>query len=427
MMPSQLGSNSDEVLLQNAAIGPLVQCRQALPPSVLELLCLTNDIGEPLPASILLPQSGAASAADSRQAVSPHLTAAAPRAQSWTDPRNLQGMTNDLGDPIPLSIFQRPVAEPDEGLPVESHAAAVRRLTSTATPSKKAAGSLRVPGTQEPTEDGCKIGMRDLLRYRQRLGGAKVEGGGTGLKTVSCTIAPQRVVSELRAKAAVKTEGEGTGLETASCTTAPQRAVSKLRAKAVAKRELGPAGRAPSSLYVEKELPAHLRGIRARVHVDEPCEVARQCSPAADSDAESECSAPSEPDESAEIIVGPTNLAVMPLKLEDLCLFRLERHTGTVKRVPLVSNPRRLSLADALRLSHARPEEAPLSFGSTLHLSYGAGQPCRPCMFERWAGRCIKSWLCDFCHLHTTQKARRDGPRAQARTKAAASRRKRGV
>jgi len=403
VIPPQLGSDSDEMLLRSAEVGPSVPT--ALPSSVMELLRLTNDIGTPLPTSLFLPQSGAPSAAGSTRATSrrggsksttgtpPHPTAAARQTQSWTDLQNLQSMTNDLGDPIPLSVFQRSVAELDEGLQVESHTAAVRRLVSTAPHSKRATRPLRVPGLQEPTEDGRNIGIHDLLGHRRRLGGAKIEGEGTGLKTADCTMTPQSVVS-------------------------------KLRAKAIAQGELGPASPAPSSSYVDEELLACLRGPRARVHADEPGEIAKQCSPTVDSDAESECSAPSEPDESAEVVVGPTDLAVTPLKLEDLCLFQLERHTGTMKRVPLVSNPRRLSLADALRLSQARPEEAPLSFGSTLHLNYGAGQPCRPCMFERWAGRCNKSWLCDFCHLHTVQKARRDGPRAQARTKAAASRRK---
>lgn len=123
----------------------------------------------------------------------------------------------------------------------------------------------------------------------------------------------------------------------------------------------------------------------------------------------------SEADEDADVIVGPTNLAVMPSKLEALFLPDL---CGGGPVVPVGSSSRCLRLSDTLRLSRARSGEAPLSFGSVLHLNYGAGQPCRPCMFERWAGRCNKSWLCDFCHLHTVRPDR-SGVRAQgARTKA---------
>lgn len=137
-----------------------------------------------------------------------------------------------------------------------------------------------------------------------------------------------------------------------------------------------------------------------------------------DSDAEEPAS---DPDEPAEIIVGPTKMASMPFNLEDLSLPQGSLKGGSVEAVPLKSSSRCLSLSDARRLSHARLEEAPLSFGSVVHLNHGPGHKCRPCMFERWAGRCSKSWLCDFCHLHEVQKVRQNGaggPRAQGRRKA---------
>mmetsp|Transcript_59749 Transcript_59749/g.165165 ORF Transcript_59749/g.165165 Transcript_59749/m.165165 type:complete len:422 (+) Transcript_59749:95-1360(+) len=117
----------------------------------------------------------------------------------------------------------------------------------------------------------------------------------------------------------------------------------------------------------------------------------------------------SEPGESADVLVGPTYLAVQPMKLEELSLPESAGKNGSIRKVPLGSNSRCLSFSDAMRLARLRQGEAPLSFGSTLHVNFGPGQPCRPCMFERWAGRCDKSWLCDFCHLHTVHKRRADG------------------
>lgn len=134
---------------------------------------------------------------------------------------------------------------------------------------------------------------------------------------------------------------------------------------------------------------------------------AEECA-ASDFDDDDALSEASEPGCSAELVVGPTDLAVQPYRLEDLCLpDRLP--SGHVVQAPLQSGPRCVSLRDMARLSAARPAQAPLSFGSTLHLNYGGPQSkCRPCMFERWAGRCTKSVLCDFCHMHEN-KGPRDG------------------
>jgi len=110
----------------------------------------------------------------------------------------------------------------------------------------------------------------------------------------------------------------------------------------------------------------------------------------------------------AEVLVGPTHLAVKPFKLEDQALPQRFGQSG-IFAVPLQSGPGCLSLSDALRLADARSGRAPLSFGSTLHLCRGHDKLCRPCMFERWVGRCTKSWLCDFCHMHVSDKKVRKG------------------
>lgn len=135
-----------------------------------------------------------------------------------------------------------------------------------------------------------------------------------------------------------------------------------------------------------------------------------------DDDDESVCSEASDLDDPINVIVGPTNMAVAPFTLEQLWLRTVSKGpcplgfgsaTPQLVKVMLRSSPRQLSLSDALRLSEARSLQAPLSFGSVLHICQGDKAPCRPCMFERWAGRCSKKWLCDFCHLHTGQKQRR--------------------
>lgn len=123
------------------------------------------------------------------------------------------------------------------------------------------------------------------------------------------------------------------------------------------------------------------------------------------SDSEDECLLE---EDDVEVLVGPTHLAVKPLRLEDQTL----PHTccdGSIVHMPLMSGPRCMILSEAMRLSNARSWQAPLSFGSVLHLNMGKKASCRPCMFERWAGRCTKSWLCDFCHLDVSERQLRVG------------------
>eukprot|EP00747_Dinoflagellata_sp_TGD_P213806 gnl/TRDRNA2_/TRDRNA2_86720_c1_seq1.p1 gnl/TRDRNA2_/TRDRNA2_86720_c1~~gnl/TRDRNA2_/TRDRNA2_86720_c1_seq1.p1 ORF type:complete len:127 (+),score=14.65 gnl/TRDRNA2_/TRDRNA2_86720_c1_seq1:50-382(+) len=81
-------------------------------------------------------------------------------------------------------------------------------------------------------------------------------------------------------------------------------------------------------------------------------------------------------------------------------------------KVPVISNMRTLALGDVLRLSKARDASCPYSFGTVAHFApvqprNSSAVPCRPCMFERWAGRCSKKWLCDFCHLHTGERRKK--------------------
>eukprot|EP00440_Ansanella_granifera_P040350 gb/GFBE01043765.1/.p1 GENE.gb/GFBE01043765.1/~~gb/GFBE01043765.1/.p1 ORF type:complete len:567 (+),score=79.99 gb/GFBE01043765.1/:1-1701(+) len=100
-----------------------------------------------------------------------------------------------------------------------------------------------------------------------------------------------------------------------------------------------------------------------------------------------------------EIVVGPTQFAVMPRKFED---FWIEDKSGHKESIN--SHAVTLSVRDILRLTAARDDPQPLSFGSLPHVC--GFEKCRPCMFERTAGRCKKIWLCDFCHLHSGRKGK---------------------
>mmetsp|Transcript_24379 Transcript_24379/g.44741 ORF Transcript_24379/g.44741 Transcript_24379/m.44741 type:complete len:227 (-) Transcript_24379:68-748(-) len=97
---------------------------------------------------------------------------------------------------------------------------------------------------------------------------------------------------------------------------------------------------------------------------------------------------------SLEVQVGPSFHSAHPLYLPNIRLPSTVRYPA-----PCQSNPRAVALSDVLRLTEVR--RPPASFGSAVHLIQGVGTACRPCMFERRAGRCSKAILCDFCHLHT--------------------------
>lgn len=106
-------------------------------------------------------------------------------------------------------------------------------------------------------------------------------------------------------------------------------------------------------------------------------------------------------DEPTTVLVGPSPLASAPYSLQQVAVpdpaFR--------QKVFIKSGVRQLALSDAFRLK-AGGNGVPLSFGSAVHLAHGERPSCRPCMYERWAGRCSKKWLCDFCHLHVGSKRR---------------------
>eukprot|EP00929_Paragymnodinium_shiwhaense_P122080 TRINITY_DN94626_c0_g1_i1.p1 TRINITY_DN94626_c0_g1~~TRINITY_DN94626_c0_g1_i1.p1 ORF type:complete len:320 (-),score=40.23 TRINITY_DN94626_c0_g1_i1:61-1020(-) len=82
---------------------------------------------------------------------------------------------------------------------------------------------------------------------------------------------------------------------------------------------------------------------------------------------------------------------------------------GSLRPTNIRSSARELYFSDVLFLCQARTT-APLSFGSVQHYLYGSGCDntfCRPCMFERSAGRCIRGTLCDFCHLDVSRQRKR--------------------
>lgn len=112
-----------------------------------------------------------------------------------------------------------------------------------------------------------------------------------------------------------------------------------------------------------------------------------------------EDSAASECSTDDEVIVGPTPLAVQPLSFSELSI------PGGGKN-SILSGVASVRISEVVRLKCPRGSSAeplPLSYGSILHIC-GHEDRCRPCMFERSAGRCRKSWLCDFCHMHTGRK-----------------------
>uniref|UniRef100_A0A6U6J1T5 Uncharacterized protein n=1 Tax=Zooxanthella nutricula TaxID=1333877 RepID=A0A6U6J1T5_9DINO len=123
----------------------------------------------------------------------------------------------------------------------------------------------------------------------------------------------------------------------------------------------------------------------------------------------------------SEIVVGPTGALSNPDERERLLVSAWsgfgglnadqDLGNGFEQKIKMKSSADRLYLQDIILLSVLRPSGAPLSFGSVLHDPkqpvQGGSMQCRPCMFERWVGRCTKSWLCDFCHLHIGHKRTR--------------------
>jgi len=120
-------------------------------------------------------------------------------------------------------------------------------------------------------------------------------------------------------------------------------------------------------------------------------------------DVDSEIESAWDNEEDVQVLVGPSQLASAPWVINDLWLEAPpETPGGPPQRVMIRSMPNRLLLSETRLLSLARPDGLPISFGSVVHLRFGKRQPCRSCMFEKSNTRsCRRSWLCDFCHLHT--------------------------
>mmetsp|Transcript_45819 Transcript_45819/g.106463 ORF Transcript_45819/g.106463 Transcript_45819/m.106463 type:complete len:231 (-) Transcript_45819:244-936(-) len=114
-------------------------------------------------------------------------------------------------------------------------------------------------------------------------------------------------------------------------------------------------------------------------------------------------------EDSVQVLIGPTHLATTPVPLSTVCL-----PSTSLGARPIQSSEDHLVLTDLLRLAEARQGQAPLSFGSAMHVVHGRSQSCRPCMFERRPGRCTKGWLCDFCHLHAKPVRRNRGSAGSA-------------
>lgn len=112
----------------------------------------------------------------------------------------------------------------------------------------------------------------------------------------------------------------------------------------------------------------------------------------------SRCSSVRDLPDNAVVILGPTENAVMPNKLEDAVI----PHPRTGVLQPLRSRSASVSLREviALRAYRLNDKKFTASFGSLNHLC-GDTDNCRTCIYEakRKLG-CSRSWSCDFCHLH---------------------------
>jgi len=102
------------------------------------------------------------------------------------------------------------------------------------------------------------------------------------------------------------------------------------------------------------------------------------------------------------IILGPT-MAAFRSKVKDDGRPLYINKPGHVKSSETV-----LALSDILKLVNARQGQAPASFGSMSHMSGCSHDVCRPCRFERTAGRCKHGMACEFCHMHEGHRRRID-------------------
>lgn len=212
--------------------------------------------------------------------------------------------------------------------------------------------------------------------------------------------------------------------------------------------------KAPSALAKTEKIPrgAYASGGSCVSFASDLTDV-RSSSSDSDSDALAEAKAAASPSDAGEeaqqqeeeydVVVGPTFNAVMPKSFEELYLDGPGRPIRSRSRVLCLSDimllsqdPQQAAIEAAVQSAIGSVAGAPggtgaasgaaaatasnagasaalmstgaiavggsrrvLSFGSVLHLC-GHLDHCRPCMFERKARRCKKSWLCDFCHFH---------------------------
>eukprot|EP00439_Symbiodinium_sp_Y106_P066982 s929_g11.t1 len=204
---------------------------------------------------------------------------------------------------------------------------------------------------------------------------------------------PERPVEEPRSRQTSKQkspQNQSRGFTEPVSKPSKQRAAAALAASAASAASAAPA--AATAAAAAATAPTQ-RPVRKTMK-----EIVAEVTTPTDTEAEFEME---EKDE--EIIVGPTIHAVQPLTFEDLWI----ESSVPGEKCPVRSRSSVLSVSDVLRLRHT-PSETPepvqvRSFGSLVH-SCETRAPCRPCMFERVPGRCKKSWLCDFCHLHSGRK-----------------------
>eukprot|EP00747_Dinoflagellata_sp_TGD_P171372 gnl/TRDRNA2_/TRDRNA2_205301_c0_seq1.p1 gnl/TRDRNA2_/TRDRNA2_205301_c0~~gnl/TRDRNA2_/TRDRNA2_205301_c0_seq1.p1 ORF type:complete len:395 (-),score=39.00 gnl/TRDRNA2_/TRDRNA2_205301_c0_seq1:149-1333(-) len=124
-------------------------------------------------------------------------------------------------------------------------------------------------------------------------------------------------------------------------------------------------------------------------------QVAPASQPKPEDDSDQDADVDPDEDDDVEVVIGP-KLAVSSGTLRDYALPNMQEKLTSVS---IQSSARTLTLSDCLRLSKARGAICPLSFGSVQHFVDPLRSTCRPCMYERWAGRCARKWLCDFCHI----------------------------
>eukprot|EP00928_Gymnodinium_smaydae_P052731 TRINITY_DN3687_c0_g1_i5.p1 TRINITY_DN3687_c0_g1~~TRINITY_DN3687_c0_g1_i5.p1 ORF type:complete len:575 (-),score=83.42 TRINITY_DN3687_c0_g1_i5:425-2077(-) len=123
-------------------------------------------------------------------------------------------------------------------------------------------------------------------------------------------------------------------------------------------------------------------------------------------------------DEEVEVLLGPTQMIGSPARLDELvlppagCGVNLENGVDATQGRKLRSSNSACALSDVIWLSDiaeldlGRTKEAPISFGSIVHLSSSYSKNCRPCIFEKRLGRCVRGKGCEFCHLHAGQRYR---------------------